>query len=38
MPTENEPYSGIWAQRYYDAGTKMAQTASPATGAKLKVT
>jgi hypothetical protein len=38
MPTENEPYSGIWAQRYYDAGTKIAQTASPATGAKLKVT
>jgi hypothetical protein len=30
--------SGIWAQRYYDAGTKIAQTASPATGAKLKVT
>jgi PPOX class probable F420-dependent enzyme len=38
MPTENEPYSGIWAQRYYDPGTKMAQTASSATGAKLKVT
>jgi PPOX class probable F420-dependent enzyme len=37
MPTEDEPYSGIWAKRYYDAGTKMANTASRATGAKLKV-
>jgi nitroimidazol reductase NimA-like FMN-containing flavoprotein (pyridoxamine 5'-phosphate oxidase superfamily) len=41
MPSENEPYSGIWANRYYDAGTKMAQaagTASMASGSKLKVT
>ncbi len=37
MPTESEPYAGIWAKRYYDAGTRMAQTASAATGAKLKV-
>jgi PPOX class probable F420-dependent enzyme len=35
MPAENEPYSGIWARRYYDAGTKMAKTAM-ATGAKIK--
>lgn len=38
MPTENEPYSGIWARRYYDEGTKMAKTATVATGAKMKVT
>jgi len=38
MPTENEPYSGIWARRYYDAGTKMANTTTPSTGAKIKVT
>lgn len=37
MPTENEPYSGIWARRYYDAGTKMANAATSATGAKIKV-
>jgi PPOX class probable F420-dependent enzyme len=37
MPSENEPYAGIWAKRYYDAGTKMAKTASAATGAKIKV-
>lgn len=37
MPTENEPYSGIWARRYYDSGTKMATTASSATGAKIRV-
>ena len=41
MPAENEPYSGIWARRYYDTGTKMAgvaKTEQTATGAKLKVT
>jgi PPOX class probable F420-dependent enzyme len=38
MPTDNEPYSGIWARRYYDVGTKMAKTATQATGAKMKVT
>ena len=40
MPTEDEPYSGIWARRYYDPGTKMASThgASSASGAKIKVT
>ena len=38
MPSANEPYSGIWAQRYYDPGTKMATTTgSGATGSKLKV-
>lgn len=29
MPTESEPYSGIWAQRYYEPGSKMATTKSP---------
>ena len=24
MPRYDEPYTGIWAKRYYDAGTKMA--------------
>lgn len=41
MPGEDEPYSGIWARRYYDSGTKMAdavKTKQSATGAKLKVT
>ena len=37
MPQEGEPYSGIWHRRYYDAGTKMADTASSDTGGKLKV-
>ena len=38
MPSANEPYSGIWARRYYDPGPKMATTASSgATGTKLKV-
>ena len=40
MPADNEPYSGIWASRYYDTGTKMAGAAKgkqSATGAKLKV-
>ncbi len=41
MPADNEPYSGIWASRYYDTGTRMADAAKikqSATGAKLKVT
>lgn len=41
MPGDDEPYSGIWASRYYDTGTRMAQAAKSsqsATGAKLKVT
>jgi hypothetical protein len=38
MPSEDEPYSGIWARRYYDAGTKMAKTAPSTTGSKIKVT
>lgn len=42
MPKEGEPYTGIWHRRYYDAGTKMAQTAvsggsGAGTGGKLKV-
>lgn len=37
MPSADEPYSGIWAKRYYDAGTKMATSAPAATGTKLKV-
>lgn len=40
MPTAEEPYSGIWARRYYEPGSKMdASLASPAsaTGDKLKV-
>jgi PPOX class probable F420-dependent enzyme len=40
MPSENEPYTGIWARRYYDTGTKMAAAAVSAshdTGSKIKV-
>lgn len=39
MPSEDEPYSGIWARRYYDTGTRMAITAgaSQETGSKIKV-
>jgi PPOX class probable F420-dependent enzyme len=38
MPSASEPYSGIWAQRYYDPGTKMATTSdSGTTGAHLKI-
>jgi PPOX class probable F420-dependent enzyme len=39
MPTASEPYSGIWARRFYEPGSKMAQTLSdsPATGARLKI-
>ena len=41
MPTEDEPYTGIWASRYYDRGTKMAKLAhnggQNATGDKLKI-
>jgi PPOX class probable F420-dependent enzyme len=29
MPTEGEPYSGIWARRYYELGSKMATSESP---------
>jgi PPOX class probable F420-dependent enzyme len=38
MPTEDEPYSGIWARRYYEVGTRMAKTATSTTGSKIKVT
>ncbi len=27
MPGENEPYTGIWATRYYEPGSKMARAA-----------
>jgi PPOX class probable F420-dependent enzyme len=36
MPTEDEPYSGIWARRYYEVGTRMAKTATSTTGSKIK--
>jgi len=38
MPGENEPYSGIWAQRYYEPGSKMAASlgSSTATGNKIR--
>jgi len=37
MPNADEPYSGIWAKRYYDAGTKMASPDyAVATGARLR--
>ena len=37
MPNVDEPYSGIWAKRYYDAGTKMASPDyAVATGARLR--
>ncbi len=38
MPTEDEPYSGIWARRYYEVGTRMAKTATSTSGSKIKVT
>lgn len=39
MPTSNEPYSGIWARRFYEPGSKMAESSreTPATGSKLKI-
>lgn len=41
MPGEDEPYSGIWHARYYEAGSKMATQArtgsSPARGDKLNI-
>lgn len=38
MPNADEPYSGIWARRYYDKGTKMASPsyAAPATGSRIR--
>ena len=37
MPNPDEPYTGIWAKRYYDAGTKMASPDyAVATGARLR--
>ena len=41
MPGEDEPYSGIWHKRYYEAGSKMAEQAtsssSESDGNKLKL-
>src|ERR1019366_4690177 len=40
MPNDDEPYTGIWARRYYEPGSRMVATApgaSAATGAKIKV-
>lgn len=41
MPNEGEAYTGIWATRYYDRGTKMAklarESAPKATGDKLRI-
>jgi len=39
MPSADEPYTGIWAQRYYEPGTKMAGNAGQTkdTGSKIKV-
>ena len=37
MPNADEPYTGIWAKRYYDAGSKMASPGyAVATGARLR--
>jgi hypothetical protein len=37
MPNAEEPYSGIWAKRYYDAGTKMASPDyTGAAGARIR--
>ncbi|MGH7857106.1 MAG: TIGR03618 family F420-dependent PPOX class oxidoreductase [Candidatus Binatia bacterium] len=40
MPNADEPYTGIWHRRYYDAGTKMASEAAsggPRSGDHLKI-
>jgi PPOX class probable F420-dependent enzyme len=40
MPRESEPYTGIWAKRYYVDGSKMrkmAETGTGAAGDKLKI-
>jgi len=37
MPTADEPYSGIWARRYYDTGTRMASPDySGGTGSRIR--
>lgn len=37
MPKADEPYSGIWAKRYYDTGTKMAApNYSVGTGSRIR--
>ena len=41
MPRENEPYTGIWAKRYYVDGSKMRKLAESGSGSaagdKLKI-
>ena len=41
MPKGDEPYTGIWASRYYEPGTKMSRQASGAakgaTGEKVRI-
>jgi hypothetical protein len=40
MPREGEPYTGIWAKRYYVDGSKMRQLAESgggAAGGKLRI-
>jgi hypothetical protein len=40
MPREGEPYTGIWAKRYYVDGSKMRRLAESGSGAatdKLKI-
>lgn len=41
MPGEDEPFSGIWATRFYDRGTKMREQIAggsvAGSGDKLKV-
>ncbi len=37
MPNPDEPYSGIWAKRYYEPGSKMASPSYPApTGGRIR--
>jgi PPOX class probable F420-dependent enzyme len=37
MPNAEEPYTGIWAKRYYDTGTKMASADyAGATGSRFR--
>lgn len=36
MPAADEPYTGIWAKRYYEPGSKMAQSAGPSSAAARK--
>lgn len=35
MPASDEPYTGIWHKRYYDKGTKMAESAASGSGTTM---